>query len=99
MAPTEPRSGEVVDNPLRWRGASAERRVGGTPSTPLNSEPQSGDVVRTTLPPLYPPAKPHKDNIAAPQLILFLVSPIPRLPAVGAGYPQHRRSAAYSEVH
>ena len=82
----EPRSGDVVDILRRCRGASAERRAGGTPCTPQMSEPRSArcrlyavwqgmEVWRKWYEVWW---KSGPDDIAAPQLtptLLYLLCP------------------------
>ena len=52
---TEPRSGEVVDNPCRGSGACGATEPGVHTDLQKISEPRSGDVVWTTFPPPHIP--------------------------------------------
>ena len=93
----EPRSGDVVDNPCRGSAACGATEPGGKRDYKKGMSRGARDVVWTTLPPPsclhLIPHKPHKDNIAAPQLRGW------RCASCARGFLAARRSARVIHNH
>ena len=93
----EPRSGDVVDIPCRGSAACGATEPGGKRDYKKGMSRGARDVVWTTPPPPsclhLIPHKPHKDNIAAPQLRGW------RCASCARGFLAARRSARVIHNH